>query len=272
MTTSSFRLLVAYDGSPAADDMIDDLQNAGIPAGAEALVVSVAERWLPPPSVFELATAPEAARGEVQAAKLALLGAGMIGRRYRDWKVDHEAHTGSPARVIIERARQWGAQLVVVGSLGHNAMERVLIGSVSQKVANEAACSVRISRGQRRSGSLRLLLAYDGLAGSQTAAAAIAARQWPAGTEVHLVAAVESGAPTPLMEPVIEQLQAAGLGVHSTIQEADPKRLIVEEAIRMEAHCIFAGCNDHSVLDRLLLGTVSNALISRASCAVEVVR
>ena len=281
-----FRLLVAYDGSPCADAMIDDLRNAGIPAGAHVLVVSVAERWLPPPSVYEVATEPVVARNQEQAARTALLGATLIAARHPDWTVEQEGHSGSPARVIVQRAREWNAQLVVAGSLGHNAIERVFIGSVSQKIANEAPCSVRISRGRRQSGELRLLLAYDARLGADRAAAAVASRNWPKGTEIRLVMAIDDderplgepegladrGSVEVLLAPVVEMLQEAGLEVSTTVREADPEQLILDEADRLEAHCIFAGSNDHSLVERLLLGTVSGTLLSRAPCAVEVVR
>lgn len=281
-----FRLLVAYDGSPCADAMIDDLRNAGIPAGAQVLVVSVAERWLPPPSVYEVATEPIVTRSQEHAARTALLGASLIAARHPDWTIDEEGHSGSPARVIAQRAREWSAQLVVAGSLGHNAIERVFIGSVSHKIANEAPCSVRISRGRRQSGGLRLLLAYDARLGADRAAAAVASRNWPKGTEIRLVMAVDDderplgepeglsdrGSVEVLFAPVVEMLQEAGLEVSTAIREADPEQLILDEAGRLEAHCIFAGSNDHSLVERLLLGTVSGALISRARCAVEVVR
>src|SRR5262245_26736724 len=50
------KVLIAYDGSECADDALDDLQRAGLPAEAEALVVSVEEEWLPAPpmSSYEL--------------------------------------------------------------------------------------------------------------------------------------------------------------------------------------------------------------------------
>lgn len=281
-----FRLLVAYDGSPCADDMIEDLSNAGIPASAHVLVVSVAERWLPPPSVYEVATARSVARGKDQAVRLARMGASQMSVRHPEWTIEQEGHTGSPAGVILQRAKDWNAQLVVAGSLGHNAVERIFIGSVSQKVANEAHCSVRVSRGKRPSGGLKLLLAYDGRPGSEAAAAAIATRTWPAGAEVLVAAATGFNGPPlgerdipsdcevleRLLDPVCQMLTEAGLHVRTSIQEADPKNLLVEEAKRWDCHCIFAGCNDHSIVERLLLGTVSAALISRAPCSVEVVR
>ena len=48
------KILIAYDGSDCARDAIDDLRLAGLPEEAEAVVMSVANVWLPPPSSYEL--------------------------------------------------------------------------------------------------------------------------------------------------------------------------------------------------------------------------
>ena len=42
------RVLIAYDGSKSAEAAIDDLVVAGLPSTGTAMVVSVAEVWLPP--------------------------------------------------------------------------------------------------------------------------------------------------------------------------------------------------------------------------------
>ena len=42
------KILIAYDGSGAAEAALDDLISAGLPDEAEVLVMSVAEVWLPP--------------------------------------------------------------------------------------------------------------------------------------------------------------------------------------------------------------------------------
>lgn len=51
---------------------------------------------------------------------------------------------GSPARVIIDEARQIDADLIIVGSHGYGPVRRHLIGSVSQEIAQHAPCSVEI--------------------------------------------------------------------------------------------------------------------------------
>jgi nucleotide-binding universal stress UspA family protein len=53
----------------------------------------------------------------------------------------------TPRAIILEEANQWGADLIVLGSHGHNGVERFLLGSVSEGVALHAPCSVEIIRG-----------------------------------------------------------------------------------------------------------------------------
>lgn len=45
------KILVAYDGSKSSDNALDDLHKAGLPEETvEAVVISVAEVWMPPPT------------------------------------------------------------------------------------------------------------------------------------------------------------------------------------------------------------------------------
>jgi len=43
------KILIGYDGSACSDAALDDLKTAGLPEEVEAVVMSVAEVWLPPP-------------------------------------------------------------------------------------------------------------------------------------------------------------------------------------------------------------------------------
>lgn len=51
-----------------------------------------------------------------------------------------------PAEEILELAREVGADLIVVGNHGLTGIERLLVGSVSEKIVREAGCSVEIAR------------------------------------------------------------------------------------------------------------------------------
>jgi nucleotide-binding universal stress UspA family protein len=53
---------------------------------------------------------------------------------------------GDPVESIAEVARDWPADLVVIGSHGRDSLDRVLLGSVAEGVARHAPCPVLIVR------------------------------------------------------------------------------------------------------------------------------
>src|SRR5690625_1680139 len=62
-------------------------------------------------------------------------------------KVEHVIKYGSPKVVIAkEIAPDFEADLIIVGATGLNAVERFLIGSVSESISRYAKCDVLISR------------------------------------------------------------------------------------------------------------------------------
>ena len=61
-------------------------------------------------------------------------------------KVSGEVIAGGTERQIIDRAKNWDADLIVVGTHQRRGLKRLLFGSTSDIVANRAHCSVRIIR------------------------------------------------------------------------------------------------------------------------------
>lgn len=53
---------------------------------------------------------------------------------------------GDPRQVILDQAKNWGADLIVVGSHGYRGVDRFMLGSVSESVAMHAHCSVEVIR------------------------------------------------------------------------------------------------------------------------------
>ena len=53
---------------------------------------------------------------------------------------------GSPGPALVDYAREIGADVIVVGSRGRGAFKRLLLGSVSSHVINNAACAVVVIR------------------------------------------------------------------------------------------------------------------------------
>ncbi len=53
---------------------------------------------------------------------------------------------GDPVRVILDRAREAGADLIVVGSHDKTFVQRVVHGSVSTELVRKADCDVLVVR------------------------------------------------------------------------------------------------------------------------------
>lgn len=53
---------------------------------------------------------------------------------------------GIPYKGILDRADEWGADLIVMGTHGRTGVERALAGSVAERVIRLAPCPVLVSR------------------------------------------------------------------------------------------------------------------------------
>ena len=128
------KLLIAYDGSPCAESALDDLTHAGLPEKGEAVVMSVAEVWLPPPppsavEIVEIAAATKGAFGlerrymaNAQVVKdaddMAAKAAERFQANFPRWRVKHEAVWGSPNWELFSKSEEWKADLIIAGFHG----------------------------------------------------------------------------------------------------------------------------------------------------------
>ena len=62
------------------------------------------------------------------------------------------------------------------------------------------------------------------------------------------------------------------LDVTTDVLSGSPKRVILEDAEAFGADLIVVGSHGHGMLDRFLLGSVSQAVALHATCSVEIVR
>jgi len=58
----------------------------------------------------------------------------------QDVEVDFVCETAAPGLFICQLAKDWNADLVVVGNSGKEGLKKLILGSVSQYVANHAPC------------------------------------------------------------------------------------------------------------------------------------
>src|SRR5262249_59454700 len=75
-----------------------------------------------------------------------------------------------------------------------------------------------------------------------------------------------------MSETAAENLRRARLETTCLITDGEPKRVLLEEAQKWQADCIFMGATGLRGLRRFLLGSVSSGVATTAACTVEVVR
>src|ERR1041385_1649640 len=104
------KIVIGYDGSDPARAAISELPRAGLPANAEAVVVSAADVWPQlPSSAFELAPGSGsnllpmqkkshalAVESLTEARIAAAEAEKLVKAAFPSWKVSHEAFAGSP--------------------------------------------------------------------------------------------------------------------------------------------------------------------------------
>jgi nucleotide-binding universal stress UspA family protein len=144
------RVMVAYDGSPAANGAIDDLVRLPLGTLSEVRMVSVLSLLksfrmdILQHLSNEWAREKEAAERAALAAAARLEAAGYDRVQVRIEESDDVAHH------LIELAEQWPADLLMTGANGHSRIEKFLLGSVSTRLTRHAPCAIWLTRSSGR--------------------------------------------------------------------------------------------------------------------------
>jgi nucleotide-binding universal stress UspA family protein len=217
-------------------------------------------------------------------------------------QVKTELLRGNPKSEILKFAERWKPDLLMMGSRGRKGLHRVLLGSVSHALLLASQCSVHIAR--KRKGDVtaprKVILCLDLSEDSDVVRKEVAARRWRPGTEFICVTAVPSTAELmnenlnnfysvgELEKARDQQIESAKRSLNKTakllghqipdvktsfeIIDGDPREAIVEKADQWEVGLIMTGCKGKQLLDRLVIGSVSEAIATYANCSVEVVK
>jgi nucleotide-binding universal stress UspA family protein len=143
------KILVATDGSKTADKAVNFAFDLAAKYSAEVLVVSV----------FDVISTALVARGmvfspagtskyleELEAfhEKVLLDSIKKAEKVKAGFKVSKKLLKGRAADKIVEAANEGGFDLIVIGSRGLGGIKEFFLGSVSDRVADEAKCPVLI--------------------------------------------------------------------------------------------------------------------------------
>ncbi|MCC6978658.1 MAG: universal stress protein [Candidatus Melainabacteria bacterium] len=288
------KILIACDGSDHSEAAIEETLRSPWPANTSFQILSVVDTaFSPPPTVHRMLTAAQSVVDlSVERLKESLPeGTSVIGT----------VGQGNPKSEILECAERWPADLLIVGSRGLKGIKKVVLGSVSHTLVISASCSVRIVRRRDSNAeeATRLFLAIDDSPFSDHVVERISSRPWKEDTSIMCVTAVPSLAEYMNEAQDTREIQAledfrnkqvgdakehlkrlcAVLNknlpqahVFSEILTGDPREVVVDSAKNWHADLIVSGCKGKGWVDRMLIGSVSEAIAERSECSVEVIK
>lgn len=294
------RVLVAIDGSECAGIAVDLVGGLAWPAGTVLQVAEVVPSgaavfggpWPPVPPIDTTSIDQgirEQATRDLEAAAEVLAGPGRT--------VETVAVTGRAGDTIVSLAERSDADLIVVGSRGHGAVETMLLGSVSSEVIDHAHAPVLVARGREFK---RILFAWDGSDRAEAAVAPLTVwgifgdthidvlsiadaeppwwvRAGMVSEEAAAEAYHEAAAPSrqqheEMAEQMAQWLRTAGLNAVPLSREGDPAETIVAFVEAHEVDLVVLGTHGRTGLRRLLLGSVARNVTLHAHCSVLVAR
>ena len=134
--STPIRLVLAADGSPDAEAMLDVIVSRNWEKGTQAKLITVAETF------HQYGEDPDSQMNRIRdiqtLAERKLSKAGL--------EVIPIVEEGDPKHILVREAEAWNADCVFLGAQGHRFLDRVLLGSVSSSVAARAHCSVEVVR------------------------------------------------------------------------------------------------------------------------------
>jgi nucleotide-binding universal stress UspA family protein len=134
------KIILATDGSEQSVTAARAVAERPWPEGTEVKVMSMVN-----PLIYSIEEMGLFDSGSTLRAHKAIGDAAHI-LNEAGLKTSAEVIAGRPYRRIINEARDWGADLIVVGKHDRRGLRRLLEGSVSERVAVSAPCSVKIVR------------------------------------------------------------------------------------------------------------------------------
>jgi nucleotide-binding universal stress UspA family protein len=206
----------------------------------------------------------------------------------------------SPIDAILDAARRPGVRVVVTGTRALGRLPRIFLGSVARQVVRRAPCSALVVKGRAREFS-RFVVGVDGSPGSRKAVDLVAGLDPPRGARVTVVSIVE-----PLRVPGLPLVPASVRGAVAWQAAAENRRRLGEAGRHVAAarrvlerggwkvrtvvrqgrplgdllaatqdaggHVLVVGTRGVGGVERLLLGSVAEGVLTHARVPVLVVR
>jgi nucleotide-binding universal stress UspA family protein len=134
------RILLATDLSPASEEAVDAAIRLAMERDAQLLVMSVVD-----PRRIRLPGGPFLRRIDQERARVEAATQAIVARaRTAGARATFLVWEGEPAPSILDAASSESADVIVLGSHGRGRLGRLILGSTSARVCDQARCEVLV--------------------------------------------------------------------------------------------------------------------------------
>jgi nucleotide-binding universal stress UspA family protein len=230
---------------------------------------------------------------EARAALAGDLRQMLVSRRASDVKVEIVMRAGNVVREILAQVRASRADLVVIGSHGRSGVQRLVLGSVAEKVLRQATCPVLtvrrgVTRTRRSRSPFKTILCPTDFSAAGNNAVAYAKRlareadaqlivmsavEWPVGAAVTFgpVAELQEGLEEDARKALRRLLPRPGPDRPAAIAfvvQGKASAAIVKLARARSVDLIIMGVSGRGALDVVLLGSTTHHVIRHGTWPV----
>ncbi|HJU46596.1 MAG TPA: universal stress protein [Gaiellaceae bacterium] len=140
------KVLLAIDEEPCSEEAINEVGARRWEEGTTVRVLHAVGKFVPPAQELwhDAGGSLDEARREIKNRSTELVERTCGWLREQGLGAEAAVRDGEPGPAIVEEAKEWGANLIVVGSRGHTGLRRMLEGSVSRYVVDHAPCPVEV--------------------------------------------------------------------------------------------------------------------------------
>lgn len=204
---------------------------------------------------------------------------------------------GSPQREILKIAKEEEADLIVIGAVGHSALRRLVLGSVSDHVATHADCSVLVVRPHELESDeplQRIMVAYDGSKPAMRLIDEVGKYKFAKDAEFAITTVLHEYdymAGDAIAESiyqrqsewfeeqradnvsVVAKLESQFPNVESVVQRSfSPSDALITAAEQQDSQLIMVGDAGHTFWDDLMVGATTKYVLRHAPCSVWISR
>ena len=288
------KILLATDGSAGSQTTVESVLHGCWAPGTQIKVVTavVTHDLLPVPGAMKANEIAQVSKQLVDCAERL-----MAAHPHVD--VTAEMLEGHADEMIVKAAQDFKADLIVMGSKGHSGFQQFLMGSVSHAVLRSSPVPVRIVRHSEIARAERhgVLIAINVWEHWEDPIDHVLQFSWPKDARFECVTVLSDDYRYQSSEPVevynelllrnaelkvkaARILEAAvariirctGETATYKILEGSASEQIIDEAEEWMADLIVMGSHGRNLVERVFVGSVSEAVCSHAHCAVEVLR